>query len=74
MLEGPDGAYAVAWRTDWDTPADADAFATAATTAVGAAGGPATVVPGKGDTTRWVLIGSDDATLAKVSKALDLAS
>ena len=30
VIEGPNGAWAVAWQTTWDTDADAAAFETAA--------------------------------------------
>ena len=64
---------AVVMDTAWDTDADAAAFESAATTALAKAGGSAKVFPGAGGTTRWVVIGSDDATLAKVANALGLA-
>jgi hypothetical protein len=73
MVSGPDGAWAIAWRTVWDSPDDAAEFETAAETAVTKAGGPGAVLPGIGGTTRWVVIGSDDATLGKISNALGLA-
>jgi hypothetical protein len=73
LASGPDGAWAVAWRTIWDSPDDAVEFETVAEAAVAKAGGPGAVLPGIGGTTRWVVIGSDDATLAKVSNALGLA-
>ncbi len=72
-MSGPDGAWAIAWRTIWDSPADATEFETVAETAVTRAGGPGAVLPGIGGTTRWVVIGSDDATLGTVSNALGLA-
>jgi len=31
------------------------------------------VLPGEGDTVRWVVIGSDDQTLAKAANVLGLA-
>ena len=37
------------------------------------AGGPGSVLPGAGGTTRWVVIGSDDAALQKVADVLGLA-
>jgi hypothetical protein len=73
MLSGPDDAWAIAWRTIWDSPADATEFETVAETAVTKAGGPGVVLPGIGGTTRWVVIGSDDAALGTVSNALGLA-
>lgn len=73
VLGGPDGAWAIAWQTVWDTAGDAEEFAVTAETAVEKAGGPGSVLPGAGGTTRWVVIGSDDATLAKVANVLGLA-
>jgi hypothetical protein len=73
VLHGPDGDCAVAWQTEWDTPADAEAFEAAATQALGAAGGRGAVYPGEGGTVRWVVIGSDDETLAAAANALGLA-
>ncbi len=73
VMQGPDGAWALAMHTVWDSDADASEFETAATTALKTAGGVGQVVPGTGGTSRWVVIGSDDATLSKVAGALGLA-
>lgn len=73
VLSGPDGAWAVVMRTAWDSEADAAQFEAAAQAAVAKAGGPAAVLPGEGGTTRWFLVGSDDATLGKVANVLELA-
>ena len=73
LASGPDGAWAVAWRTIWDSPDDATQFETVAETAVTKAGGPGAVLPGIGGTTRWVVVGSDDATLAKLTNVIGLA-
>ncbi len=73
VLAGPSDAWAIAWRTAWDTDGDAEEFAVTAETAVGTAGGPGSVLPGEGGTTRWVVIGSDDPTLTKVANVLGLA-
>ena len=73
VLGGPSGTWAIAWQTAWDTDGDAEEFAVTAETAVEKAGGPGSVLPGEGGTTRWVVIGSDDATLAKVANVLGLA-
>lgn len=73
VINGPDGAWAVAMHTVWDSPADAAEFEAAATTAIGKAAGVAQVLPGTGGTSRWVVIGSDDATLSKVANVLELA-
>jgi hypothetical protein len=73
VLSGPSDAWAIAWQTAWDSTGDAEEFAVTAETAVEKAGGPGSVLPGEGGTTRWVVIGSDDATLAKVANLLGLA-
>ena len=73
VLEGPDGAWAVALQTEWDSAEEAAAFESAAGTAVKEAGGPAQVLPGAGDTTRWVVVGSDDDVLSSLAGSLGLA-
>jgi hypothetical protein len=73
VLGGPSDAWAIAWQTAWDTAGDAEEFAVTAETAVAKAGGPGSVLPGEGGTARWVVIGSDDATLAKLANVLGLA-
>ena len=52
---------------------EAAAFESAAGTAVKEAGGPAQVLPGDGDTTRWVVVGSDDDVLSSLAGSLGLA-
>ena len=73
VVNGPDGAWATVMRTAWDSEADAEEFEAAATTALQQSGGVAQVLPGDGGTTRWVVVGSDDATLSKVAGVLGLA-
>lgn len=73
VIEGPDGAWAIAWHTAWDTDADATAFEAAATTAIAKAGGLAQVVPGEGGRNRWVVIADKAATLDTVAGVLGLA-
>ncbi len=73
VIDGPDGAWAVAMHTAWDTTADAAAFETAATTALEKAGGPGQVLPGEGGKARWVVVGNDAKTLQTVAGALGLA-
>ncbi len=73
VINGPDGAWALAMKTAWDTPEDAAAFEAAASTALAKAGGPAQVLPGEGGDVRWVVVGNDDATLGKVAGVLGLA-
>jgi hypothetical protein len=73
LLQGPNQAWAIAWHTVWDSTADAEEFEVTAETAAANAGGPASVLPGEGGTTRWVVVGSNDAVLGKVAGALGLA-
>jgi hypothetical protein len=73
VVEGPDGAWAVAIHTVWDSEADAAAFEDAATTALKTAGGFAQVLPGDGGTDRWILVADDAATAGTVAPALGLA-
>ena len=73
LLDGPEGRWAVVFRTEWDTEADAAEFETGVAARVAAAAGPGRVLPGAGGRTRWIVIGSDDATLTLVSGALGLA-
>ena len=73
MLSGPDGAWAIAWRTAWDSDDDAAEFEVTAQRAVEKAGGPGQVLPGEGGTTRWVVVGSDEPALQKVANVLGLA-
>ena len=72
VIDGPAGAWALVMQTAWDTEADAAAFETAASTALEKSPGVAQVLPGVGGTTRWVLIGSDAATVSKVAAATGL--
>ena len=73
VLEGPDDAWGLVMRTVWDTAADAQAFEEAATQAATTAGGPAGVLPGEGGTTRWFVVGNDDASFEAIAVALGLA-
>ncbi len=73
LLDGPDGKWAVVFRTEWDTDADAAEFETAAAARVATATGPGRVLPGEGGRVRWIVIGSDDATVGRVSNVLGLA-
>jgi hypothetical protein len=73
VIEGPDGAWAVAIKTAWDTTADAAEFETAATTALDKALGIAQVLPGEGGKVRWVLVANDAATMSRVAGVLGLA-
>jgi hypothetical protein len=73
VVEGPDGAWGVVLRTAWDSAADAAAFEAAATPLVAKLASPGSVLPGAGGTERWVVVGSDAATLGRVVGALGLA-
>ena len=73
VLNGPNGTWAVVLKTAWDTPADAQEFDAAAAVAVAGLASPGSVLPGAGGTERWVVVGSDAATLGKVSSVLGLA-
>lgn len=73
VLNGPNGAWGVVLRTAWDSAADADAFETAATALVDGLTAPASLLPGAGGSERWVVVGSDAATLARLTGALGLA-
>jgi hypothetical protein len=73
VMDGPGGAWVVALHTEWDTTTDAAQFEAAATTAKAKAGGSAEVLPGAAGKTRWYLVASDAATLAKVANVLGLA-
>ena len=73
LLDGPSGAWAVVIRTEWDSDADAAEFETGIAPRIQAAGGPGQVLPGEGGRVRWIVIGSDDATLSKAAGVLGLA-
>ena len=73
LVQGPGGAWGVVLRTAWDTPADAAQFESAATGLVAGLPSPASLLPGAGGSERWVVIGSDDATLGRLAGALGLA-
>jgi hypothetical protein len=73
LLDGPNGAWAIVLKTAWDTAKDAAEFEAAIAPRVAQAGGPGQVLPGEGGTVRWVVIGSDDATLAKAANVVGLA-
>ena len=73
VMQGPDGAWAVALQTVWDTAADAAEFDVAATTALAKAGGVGRVLPGVDGKTRWVVVADDAGTLGQVANVLELA-
>jgi hypothetical protein len=65
LLEGPDDAWAIAWETAWDTPTDAQEFAAAVPASANAD------VTRHDDDRVSLVLGSDDATRAKLAAALD---
>ena len=73
LVEGPSGAWGVVLRTAWDSAADATAFEAAATPLVEKLASPASLLPGAGGAERWIVIGSDDATLNRLAGVLGLA-
>ncbi len=50
-MTNPSGSWATVIRTAWDSDDDAAEFEAAATSAIGAAGGPAQVLPGESGAT-----------------------
>jgi len=73
LLDGPADARAVVVKTEWDSAADAAEFETAVGPMLDDAPGVAQVLSGQGGTVRWVVFGSDAATLGAVAAALGLA-
>ena len=73
LYDGPNGSWAIVFKTVWDTAKDAAEFETGIAPRVAAAAGPGKVLPGEGGAVRWIVIGSDDAVLGKVAGLLGLA-
>ena len=73
LVDGPNQTWSVILRTAWDTAADAAVFETAAKPLVDGLAAPAALLPGSGGSERWIVIGSDDATLNRVAGLLGLA-
>ena len=73
LVNGPNGAWGVVFRTIWDTDADAAAFESVATPVVAKLANPGALVPGAGGRERWVLIGSDAKVLQALGSSLGLA-
>ena len=69
LLDGPNGARAIALKTAWDTPADASEFASAANSVVAKLGNGA-VVPAADGTGVTVVLGSSPDTLQSLRSAL----
>ena len=68
LLDGPNGAWAIALKTAWDTAQDATEFGQAATPIVTKLDG--TFTPGSDGKTATVLLASDDATRESLQTAL----
>jgi hypothetical protein len=73
VLNGPNGTWAVVFKTAWDTNGDAAAFETVATPIVEKLADPAALVPGSGGRERWVLVASDQDVLQTLAGTLGLA-
>jgi len=73
LVNGPNGAWGVVFRTIWDTDTDAAAFESVATPVVAKLANPGALVPGAGGRERWVLIGSDTKVLQALGSSLGLA-
>ena len=73
LLDGPDSAWAVVFKTVWDTDKDAIEFETAVAPRVATAAGPGGVLVGEGGRVRWIVIGSDNAVLNRLAGVLGLA-
>jgi hypothetical protein len=73
VVNGPNGAWAVVFRTVWDSDADAAAFESVATPIVAKLANPADLLPGAGGRERWILIASDTTVLGTLGSALGLA-
>ena len=73
LLDGPDSAWAVVFKTVWDTDKDAIEFETAVAPRVATAAGPGGVLVGEGGRVRWIVIGSDNAILNRLAGVLGLA-
>lgn len=73
LLDGPSGAWAIAWKTAWDSNRDAAEFEASAKAVLPRVSGRAAVLPGEGGPVRWVVAASDEAGLAKLENVLGLA-
>jgi len=73
LLDGPDGATAVAISTTWDTPADAAEFATAAGIVVDGLANPGGVLAPVGGKSVTVVIASSADLVGRVENVLGLA-
>jgi hypothetical protein len=70
LLDGPNGAWAIAMLTAWDTAADATEFAEGAGLVLNKLGRPGTVNTQSGSKRVTVLLGSDGAAATKLDTLL----
>ena len=70
IASGPDGAFAVAWRSSWDTAEDATEFASAYETVITQLPFPAVVLAPSADEV-LIVHASDDAILRQIIDAAD---
>jgi hypothetical protein len=75
LLEGPAGAWAIAWKTAWDSPAEAEEFESAAFAAIKAiqAGSDTADVLQSDETTVWVLVAPSAGVIGPLANVLGLA-
>jgi len=73
LMQGPGGSWVVVLHTLWDSPAEAAEFEAAAAPNVESLAHPAKLLPGAAGAERWIVIASDDATLARAASTLGLA-
>jgi hypothetical protein len=74
VLNGPNDAWAVVFRTAWDSDADAAAFESVATPIVEKLADPAGLMPASGGRERWILVASDQDVLRTLAATLGLGS
>ncbi len=67
LLEGPDDAWAVVWRTAWDSESEAEEFLGAATEALDTADGPGQSFASDRDV--WLIVGSSEDVLGLAAEA-----
>ncbi len=70
LLDGPNGAWAIAMLTAWDTPTDATEFADGAGQVLAKLGTPGTVNAQRGSKTVTVLLGSNADAATKLDTIL----
>jgi hypothetical protein len=74
VLNGPNDAWAVVFRTAWDSDADAAAFESVATPIVEKLADPAGLMPASGGRERWIVVASDRDVLQTLAASLGLGS